>query len=140
MFPKKKRSDENSRVADKFNSLAQFSKYKAQLKQLSDTISDGDCFFDTFLQGMRLNNDVGRFDSYRQLRYNNSSLWASQNSNCLVGDNLTLLQYLSNHLNKEELSLIEYMDWWKKMGSSKHFAESPVLAALGIYLDYNICV
>ena len=88
---------------------------------------------------MRLNEDRRKFDSHRQLRQN-SSLWAAQNPHCLIGENLTLIQLLQNHLNEHTLTLEGYVDWWKLMETSKRYAESPVLAALGFYLDYNICV
>ena len=122
-----------------FNSPANFTKQQAQLKQLSETVPDGDCLFDTCLQGMRLNKDVRRFDSCTQLREKSAS-WAAQHPNTSVGDNLTLFQYLKHHLNKIDLSQEEYTAWWKRVETSKCYAESSVLAALGIYLDYNICV
>ena len=122
-----------------FNSPVNFSKQQAQLKQLSETVSDGDCLFDTCLQGMRLNEDVRRFDSCTQLRKSSAS-WAAQNPKAFVGDNFTLFQYLKNHLNKNDFTQEEYVEWWKRVETSKCYAESPVLAALGIYLDYNICV
>ena len=126
---------------DNFNSHAEFSKYKAQLKQKSDTINDGDCLFDACLQGMHLNEDARRFTSYRELR-KSSSRWAIQHPEHLIGKDLTLIQYLGNHLNhlSREINLTDYKDWWKKMETSKSYAESPVLAVLSAYLDYNICV
>ena len=60
-----------SLFTDNFNSLVQYSKHQAQLKQISDTVKGGDCLFDTCYQGIRLHNDLAlqsKVNSAKQLR------------------------------------------------------------------------
>ena len=91
-----------------FNSLAQFAKHNAQLKQLSHTVADGDCVFDSLLQGLQLHRD-NRFTSYRQLR-EQCSQWAIQNPHFSVGNDLMLILHLSHHLQHNGmLSELEYL-------------------------------
>ena len=66
---------------DNFNSLVHYSKHQALLKQISDTVKDGDCLFDTCYQGIRLHNDLAlqsKVNSAKQLW----TTWAAQNLNC----------------------------------------------------------
>ena len=131
-----------SLFTDNFNSLVQYSKHQAQLKQISDTVKDGDCLFDTCYQGIRLHNDLAlqsKVNSAKQLR-TSVSTWAAHNPDCKIGENLTLIQHLSNQLGASELPLNGYVRWWELMGSSQRYAESTVVAALAIYLDYDICI
>ena len=131
-----------SSSSENFNPLVQYSKHQAQLKQISDTVKDGDCLFDTCYQGIRLHNDLvqqSKCNSARQLRMNVST-WAAQNPNYNIGENLTLIQHLKHQLHLFELPLHAYEKWWELMGSSQRYAESTVLAALAVYLDYDICI
>jgi ribonuclease HI len=70
----------------------------------------------------------------------NVSTWAAQNPNYNIGENLTLIQHLKHQLHLFELPLRAYEKWWEVMGSSQRYAESTVLAALAVYLDYDICI
>ena len=133
-------SPSSSVITNNFNSQAQLSLFKAVLKQSSDTVTDGNCLFDACTQGMRLNEDKRNF-TYSQLR-KSSARWAQLHPDYIIGKDLTLIQHLSNHLNNtsNELTQADYVKWWQSVETSKCYAESPVLAVLGVYLDYNICV
>ena len=111
-FLEPQRSVQKPNGTSTFNSQAEFSKHKAILKKISNTIGDGDCLYDTILQGMRVNEDKKQFSSFRQLRQE-SSKWASEHAHCAVGKDLTIIQLLSNHLQlgNEELSLVAYEAW-----------------------------
>ena len=84
------------------NPIANFTKHTAQLKQLSDTVADGDCLFDTCLQGMRLHGDF-RYDSIKLLRTKSSS-WASKNPQFPLREGLTIIEYLQAYLNIEKFT------------------------------------
>jgi hypothetical protein len=86
---------------------------------------------------MRLNEDKRNF-TYSQLR-KTSARWAQLHSDYIIGKDLTLIQHLNNHLNNtpNELTQSHYVRWWQKVETSKCYAESPVLAVLGVYLDVS---
>ena len=88
---------------------------------------------------MFLHGETHRFKCYKILRQTVSQ-WARQNYRTLVGPCLTQGQYLMQHMGKGELTLEDYDVWWKNIEETDCYVETPVLMALSIYLNYNICV
>ncbi len=124
-----------------FNNLVSFpQQLKATLIEISDTVTNGHCLLDAVLQGVvRHTGTLGSGKTYRALR-RDVSQWAIYNPNYPVAAQLTNLQFLRSHLHNSDLSLDQYREWWQAVRSTDSYAESPLIMALAVYLDYNICV
>ena len=113
---------------------------KATLIEISNTVTNGHCLLDAVLQGLESHiGTLGSKKTYRDMR-RDVSQWAISNPNHPVAEQFTNLQFLQSHLHDPDLSLDHYSAWWHAVLSTDSYAESPLIMALAVYLDFNICV
>jgi len=124
-----------------FNSEINFPKQlKAVLIKISTTVTNGHCLLDAVMQGVVSHTGpLGSRKFYRDMR-RDVSQWSIENPDHPVATQLTNIQFLRSHLKNPDLSLDEYSEWWNSVLSTNSYAESPLIMALAVYLDYNICV
>ncbi len=68
------------------------------------------------------------------------SQWAIDNTDHPVAEQFTNLQFLKSHLYNPDLSRNQYSAWWNAVISTDSYVESPLIMAIAVYLDFNICV